>query len=158
MSYLLVATTLYAIGGALAGLGIILWFGACCCVSNKRKTNPKYKCCDEGSSKAGAVFFSFGAAFIVAASGVYGAYLNGEDDSTYSPDYPTNPSNPSNPTNPGGCGASQYTCPNCNSPTPQQACLYCQAACLCHNACERQCCLENSQYASSLGTNCGYAC
>lgn len=56
-----------------------------------------------------------------------------------------------------GCHIAQATCPTCNSEYPQQACLYCLAACDCYNACN-SCCEQNQAAAAALGTNCGLKC
>lgn len=73
---------------------------------------------------------------------------------------PPGPSPPSGTTGSGGSCSKHYTCPSCNSPYPQQACIYCAAACDCANACS-SCCQQNWNKAAQLGTNCasyGFSC
>jgi hypothetical protein len=54
----------------------------------------------------------------------------------------------------GGNGSSCGTqCPSsCTGNVPEQACLYCQAACVCRCAGDSQCAAANAQVACSLGT------
>jgi hypothetical protein len=75
-----------------------------------------------------------------------------------------------NPTGAGGGGSSASTsgagasggssncstsCQStCTGSVPEQACLYCQAACLCRCSGDTQCAQQNSQSARALGTTC----
>jgi hypothetical protein len=60
----------------------------------------------------------------------------------------------------GGGGNCSAQCPsNCDPNVPAyQACLYCQAACLCKCAGDSSCCQSNASSAASLGTTCGTTC
>lgn len=53
----------------------------------------------------------------------------------------------------GGGGSCAASCPStCGGNVPEQACLYCQAACVCRCAGDSQCASQNAQAACSLGT------
>jgi hypothetical protein len=72
------------------------------------------------------------------------------------------PDNESSTGGGGGGGGEGGLCPyhyNCNGWNLNTISgTYCASACACINACEPQCCAQNQQYASQLGTPCGYTC
>lgn len=54
-----------------------------------------------------------------------------------------------------GSGSCSSSCPStCTGNVPEQACFYCQAACVCACAGDTKCATENRAAAASLGTTC----
>ena len=138
---------------------LVVSFTILCCISKKGKGNVSG--CTKaililgimaglGMSIAGGVIYGTNQTYSSSDNNSNPGSDNNNDNNNNNNDNDNNNNNDNN----NACSVTAISCPSCDSDDPEQACLYCEAACDSYNACATSYCTSNLQAASELGTDC----